>query len=136
MTRIKYDSNLMGYISLFERVTNAKLKDCISNERLLFIVQENQIGKAIGKGGVNIKKIEGMLKKKARVVEFNPDVKQFVKNMVYPLQVDVELEDGIITIKGKDTKTRGLLIGRDSKNLDHLASVVKRYFDVGEMRVV
>ena len=137
MTRIKYDTNLMGYMSLFESVTNTKLKDCISNDILLFVVQENQIGKAIGKGGANARKIESALRKKIKLVEFSPDVKQFIANMVYPLQTgNIEEKEGIITIMGQDTKTRGLLIGRDSKNLIHLTSVVKRYFNISKIKVV
>ena len=137
MTRIKYDTNLMGYMSLFESLTGTKLKDCISNDILLFVVQENQIGKAIGKGGANVRKIESALRKKIKLVEFSPDAKQFIANMVYPLQVgNIEEKENIITVKGQDTKTRGLLIGRDSKNLIHLTSVVKRYFNVSEIKVV
>lgn len=127
----------MKYISIFESLTGTKLKDCILNDDLLFIVKENQIGKAIGKNGVNAKRIEGLLKKKIKIVEFNPDVKQFIKNMVYPLQVEEINEEGnIISIIGKDKKTKGLLIGRDSRNLIQLKNIIKRYFNIEDIKVV
>ncbi|MBL7054784.1 NusA-like transcription termination signal-binding factor [Candidatus Woesearchaeota archaeon] len=137
MTRIKYDADLMNIIRLFENMTGAKLKDCISNERIVFIVEENEIGRAIGKHGVNIKRLENMLKKKIKVIEFSQNVLQFIKNLLYPLQVlNIENNDNIITITGPDTKTKGLIIGRNKQNLNNLISAVKRYFDVGDIRVV
>lgn len=123
---------------MFETLTQTKLKDCIVEEdRIIFIVEANQIGKAIGKKGVNVKKIENLLNKKIKVTEFNSNVLQFIQNFIYPLKVrDIKEEDKIITITGPDTKTRGLLIGRDAKNLNNLKSIVKRYFDVEDIKVV
>lgn len=137
MTKIKYDANLMKIIAIFESITGAKLKDCILNERLLFIVQGNEIGKAIGKRGINIKRLEDMLKKKIKVVEFNSDVLQFIKNLLYPLQTtNIENNDGSVAITGPDTKTKALIIGRDKQNLNNLIAIVKRYFDVKDIKVV
>ncbi len=137
MNKIKYDVNLMKYMQLFETLTRTKLKDCISDEQLIFIVEENEIGRAIGKGGSNVRRLEELLKKKIKIVEFSPDVKQFIRNFVMPLQVkDVNEEEGVVTIVGPDTRTKGLLIGRERKNLDNLKGVVNRYFKVEDIRVV
>lgn len=137
MSKIKYDINLMKYMQLFESITQAKLKDCIATEYLIFIVEENEIGKAIGKRGSNVKRLESLLNKKIKIVEFSLDVKQFIRNFVMPLEVkDINEENNIITIFGFDTKTKGLLIGRDRKNLENLKDIVGRYFKVEDIRVV
>lgn len=136
VTKIKYDAEIMKIMPLFENITRAKLKDCISNERLLFIVEENEIGKAIGKKGSNIKKLESMLNKRIKVVEFNTDVLQFIKNMLYPLQASsIENKDDVIAIQA-DTKTKSLIIGRNQQNLNNLISIVRRYFDINDINVV
>ena len=136
VTKIKYDAEIMKLMPLFENITGAKLKDCISNERLLFIVEENEIGKAIGKRGSNIKKLESMLNKRIKVVEFNTDVLQFIKNMLYPLQASsIENNDDVIAIQA-DTKTKSLIIGRNQQNLNNLISIVKRFFDIEGINVV
>ena len=62
MSRIKYDSESMSLMALFESVTGAKVKDCIVNEKVIFIIEENEMGKAIGKNGANIKMVESKLK--------------------------------------------------------------------------
>ncbi len=130
----------MKFMQLFESLTRAKLKDCIAsedNEQLTFIVEENEIGKAIGKKGSNAKRLEGLLKKKIKIVEFNPDIRQFIRNFVMPLQVkDITEENGIITIIGPDTKTKGLLIGRERKNIENLKDIVKRHFQIEDIKVM
>lgn len=136
MARIKYSSDLMKYISLFESVTGAKVRDCIANEAVIFIVHENEMGRAIGKQGSNIKRIEGILKKKIRLVEFSNDVSQFVQNLIYPIRAkEIKEEDGLITIYGSDTKTKGILIGRDRHKINSINDIVKRYFGIKEVKV-
>lgn len=137
MNKIKYSADLMKLMTLFESMTGAKVKDCISNERLLFIVEENEMGKAIGRNGMNIKRMENAIKKKIKLVEFSNDALQFVRNMIHPVEaLDIRAEDGIITIHGKDTSAKAMLIGRERQNINHLGSIVKRYFDVKEIKVV
>jgi len=136
VTKIKYNADLMKIIPIFESITGAKLKDCILNERLLFIVEENEMGKAIGKKGSNIKRLENMLKKKVKVIGFSQDVLQFIKNLLYPLQIkSIENKEGTITIQA-DTKTKALIIGRNKQNLSNSIAIVKRYFDVNDIKVV
>ena len=136
MSKIKYSSDIMQYISLFESLTGAKVKDCIVNDSIFFIVHKNEMGRAIGKQGSNIKRVENTLKKKIKLVEFNNDVSQFIQNLIYPLKVkEIKEEDGIVTIYVDDRKTKGLLIGRDRHNINSTSEIVKRYFKVEEIKV-
>lgn len=126
----------MRYITLFESLTGAKVKDCIVNDIIVFIIHENEMGKAIGKHGSNIKRVENTLKKKIKLVEFNNDVSQFVQNLIYPLKAkEIKEEDGIVAIHVDDRKTKGLLIGRDRHNISLVNDIVKRYFKVEEVKV-
>ena len=133
---IKYTSDIIQYISIFKSLTGARVKDCILNDFILFIVHENEMGKAIGKQGSNIKRVENTLKKKIKLVEFNNDVSQFVQNLIHPVKAkEIKEEEGIVTIYGEDTKSKGILIGRDRHNLNSINEVVKRYFKIGEVKV-
>ncbi|MBI2650026.1 NusA-like transcription termination signal-binding factor [Candidatus Woesearchaeota archaeon] len=137
MNKIKYNSDSMKLITLFESMTGAKVRDCIANEKLIFIVEENEMGRAIGKNGANIKRIENKLRKKIKLVEFSNDVLQFVKNIVYPAEiVDVRQENDGIIIHAKDTHARAMLIGRERRNINHLRGIVRRYFDINEIKVM
>jgi N utilization substance protein A len=117
--KIKYDFAVMKFISMFESATGAQLQDSfMQNDKIVFVVKQGQIGKALGKKGVNIRKLENLFKKKIRIIEFNDDMLQFVRNAVHPLQIkEITEEAGVITIIPPDTKTRGYLIGRGAANL-------------------
>ena len=127
----------MKLMTLFESISGAKVKDAIANDKVTFVIEENDMGKAIGKNGMNIKKMEHMLKKRVKLVEFSNDVVQFVRNIIHPIEVqNIEYDNGIVTIKGKDTGTKSMLIGREHQNLNHTIDLVKRYFDVKGIKVV
>lgn len=129
----------MKFISIFESMTHARLKDCfIQNEKVIFMVQEGDIAKALGRRGINIQKLEKLLNKKIKIIEFSTDILRFVKNIVHPLQVkEIHEKEGVIVIIPPDTKTRGYLIGRGAVNLRNTESIVKRYYpDIKEIKVM
>ncbi|MEA3430003.1 MAG: NusA-like transcription termination signal-binding factor [Nanoarchaeota archaeon] len=138
MIKIKYDMNIIKFISLFENITRSKVKDCFEQEeRLVFVVQEGEIGKAIGKKAVNVKRIETMIKKKIRIIEFNQDMIEFIKRVIFPIKArNIEHKDNTITITSPDSNSRGLLIGKNAKVLRNNESIVKRYFELDEIKVV
>lgn len=127
-------------MALFDRITHVPLKDCFEDTHhlLTFVVNYHEIGRAVGKKAQLVKKLEQQLKRKVRIVGYHPDVKGFIRFLIYPLHVaHVELQDGIITITDDDRKTKSLLIGRNAQNLRNTESIVQRYFpDIKEIRVV
>ena len=135
--RVKYDSELIKLMALFESMSGAKLKDCIASDKILFIVEENDMGRAIGKNGANIKKFENKIRKKVKLAEFSDDVLQFVRNLVYPADVaEIKNDGGFITIRGRDSSTRAMLIGREKQNINSINSIVKRFFDIKEIKII
>lgn len=136
--RVKIDLESMRYIPLFESVTRAKVKDCFTLEdRLVFVVQPGQIGKAVGKNAENVKKLERVMKRKVKIIEFSEDLIQFIKNVVHPLKVsDIQQQDNILIIKSPDSQTRGHLIGRAASNLRNSEKIVKRFFKIDEIKVI
>jgi transcription termination/antitermination protein NusA len=132
-----YDLALIQHMNLFEKLSGAKLKDCIVSEgEILFIVEPNEMAKAIGKHGFTVKKLENAFKKKVKIVEFSPEVKSFIKNLVTPLKIkDVLEEEKVFTMIPQDVRTRGLLIGRNASILRANEAVIKRHFEINELRV-
>lgn len=135
---IKFDRKSIVLMGSFEATTKAKLKDFYeSDEQLLFIVLPGELYKAVGKNGINVKKLANKFKKRIKIVEFSPEVEQFITNYIYPLKATaIKVADKIVTIEGEDVKTKGLLIGRNASNLRRLESIVKRHFDIVEIKVV
>lgn len=138
MNKIRYDSNAMKVMSLFYSVTKTELQDYFkNNEQYVFIVKKNQISKAIGKGGSNVKRLERMLKNKVRIIEFDDNKLKFIQNLIYPCKTkEIKEEDGTVIIVPIDLMTRGLLIGKAGQKLRNHESIIKRYFDIKELKVV
>jgi N utilization substance protein A len=139
MQRIVYNMELMKYMNFFENVTGAKVKDCFigNNDMLVFVVEEGQIGKAIGKGASNIHRLEGNFKRKIKIVEFNPEITEFAKNLIMPIPAEgIEMRERTLFIKGEDAKIRGMLIGRESQNLKNYEEIIQRYFDIEKIKVI
>ena len=136
--KVKYDMDMIQNMSLFEKVTHSKLKDAFfSDDKLVFVVFPGQMGKALGKNRVNLLKLEKLMKKKLKMVEFSENMPQFVMNAIFPLRVDdLVVHEGVVTLRSADTRTKGLLIGMRAKNLRALEKIVQRYFsDVVEIKV-
>ncbi len=131
MVRVKLDQETGGWSSLMERISGARVKDCFQDEdTVYFIVAPTEIGKAIGKGGVNIKRVQQELNKKIKVVEFREQMQDFLRNLMYPAAVEEILEEeGAIILRDRSAKTKGLLIGRNGKNLKFINRAVQRFFN-------
>ena len=134
----KIDMEVMRLIGLFEQVTRARVKDCFTfRDKLTFLVEEGQLWRALGKNRANLLKLERLLNQKIKIVEYKPEKLSFIANLLQPLRVvDMEESDGVVTIKGPDTKTKGLMIGARAQNLRALEEIVRRYFDCKEIKVV
>ena len=138
-TRLKLDQDTLGLSSLLERITGAKVKDCFKDEEgdiIYFVVGRGELGKAVGKNGFNIKKVQEALNKRVRVIEYHDNVVEFVKNIIYPFQVEeIVVQDNVVLVKDSSKKTKSLLIGREGRNLKLINRAVKRFFNM-EVKIV
>lgn len=140
---IKITSKEMRYISLFESITGANVKDCIVNEeqsRVIFVVKEGEIGMAIGRGGRNIHTLERMTGKKHEIIEYSERPAQFIKNALKPAMVkEVRLTErpngktmAVVTVNPKD---KGVAIGKNGRNAERLRFLAKRYFEIENVSI-
>ena len=128
----------MGLSLLMEKITKAKVKDCFTDEEgtIFLVVAPGDIGKAIGKGASNIKRLQQELQRKIRVIEYSDDLVEFIKNIIYPLRVQsITEEQDVIVIKEANKKAKSLLIGRQGRNLKLINRAVKRFFN-REVKVI
>lgn len=140
---IKFTSKEMRYISLFESITGANVKDCIVNEeqsRVIFVVKEGEIGMAIGRGGRNIHTLERMTGKKHEIIEYSERPAQFIKNALKPATVkEVRITErpngktmAVVTVNPRD---KGVAIGKNGKNAERLRFLAKRYFQIENVSI-
>ena len=128
----------MKLMYFFESSTNSKLKDCFIDEnKLLTFVVSEKMGLAVGKNGETAKKLESQLKRKIKIVLFSENMEEFISNLLLPLKIrGIELTADKKILITPTPESRGYIIGRGGSNLRNYESILKRYFDIEEIKVV
>ena len=137
--KFKYDMQTLGWMQVFEKITHARVKDCfVLQNKLCFVVEQGNLFKALGQNKKHIIKIEDLLKRRVKIIEYDSNPLKFVANVLAPLRVsDIKEDNGVITITGPDQKTKGLMIGARAANLRNYESIVQKFFpDIKELKVV
>jgi N utilization substance protein A len=134
-----FDARLIELIQFFEEFTHSQVKDAFfdQNDKLTFVVEPGNIGKAVGKNASILKKVEEKMGRRIRVAEYTDNKLELIRSLVAPLTLVriQENDQGIVYMEGKDEKTTGLLIGKQARNLRNLEWMVRRYMPVEEIRV-
>jgi N utilization substance protein A len=142
--KIKLTPEEFSYLSLFQTITTAVSRDCIIDdkmERVIFVVHKGQMGMAIGKGGTNIKQLQNAITKKIELVEYSDNPVNFIKNifnsnMVQDVRIN-ERESGIKNaIVVVDMKKKGIVVGKDGRNVDKARMLAKRYFNINNVLIL
>ena len=139
---VKLASEELNYIALFEGVTGARVKDCTiegDGSLVTFVVNEGDIGLAIGKGGSNVKRVRNMIGRGVGVVEYSEDPVKFLKNALLPAKVkSVEISEQ----EGKrvatvviDIADRGLVLGRKRRKLSNAKKLTQRHHQIHDILV-
>lgn len=141
MTRVKLSMDDMGLIARFEQITGVSAVDIVRDddgERIIVVVRAKQLGKAIGKGGINVRAASDAFGRAIDVVEMAATAEDFVKSALAPARVEsvkiIEHRDGTrvasVTVKSDD---RGIAIGRDGRNVARARILVRRHFDLNNV---
>ncbi len=140
---IKLTAEEMRYIALFQDLTRATVRDCIIDEsenRIIFLVKPGDMGLAIGRNGINIKRLKKLLGRNIEVVEYADTVEKLAKNALAParvlnvkvLQTPMGKKKVIVTV---DPQDKGIAIGKAGRNVARARMILKRYFDIDSVIV-
>lgn len=124
----------LSFFTIFERITQVMPTDFAeSGGIVVFVVEPQSLGKAIGKGGANIQRLKKQLKKKVLIVADSKELETFVRNFFSSISVlAVEQRDAmgekaiIVTLNEKD---RGLAIGKEGERIKALKQLLKKRFN-------
>ena len=143
---IKIDRSSMELISLFNNISGAIIKDCMVfkspenyGEVIIFLVKKQDVGKAIGKNGENVKDLMAKLQKKIDVIPFSENLEEFIQFILNTSKNAVKVQSNeirenknqkrtvIITVRPQD---RGKAIGKDGSMIKKIKELVLRHFQV------
>ncbi len=140
MTEERITPEELRYLSILEELTGALGIRCIideDNNKLIFLVKDADMGKAIGKGGKNVKLLRALLKKNIEIVAYSNELEEMVKNLFPSIRIL-----GIDYITRGDSKTvvvkvpeedKGRAIGREGKNIKRAKLVLQKLFGVSSV---
>jgi NusA-like KH domain protein len=126
------------YLNLFEKITKVRTQHCFSyNSIIVFLVAKEEMAKAIGESGKNIKKLSQILGK-AKIMALPSgaeDLEKFILDLVYPVKFkSVEVKDNRIVISA-GMQSRAALIGRNKTRLNEMKEILRQYFNAEDVRV-
>ena len=133
---IKFDTETIRLMTLFENITGSSVKDCIVEENTVyFVVDEGKLGIAIGRNGNSVKNAESVINKVIKLYEFSNDLNRFVKNLIPKATgVTINNDGDRIVVEAKVEKSdRPMVIGRDAKNLKICKELLKRSHNVSDL---
>ncbi len=136
------DMQLMRYINLFERTTRVQTKRVfVYNNQIIFAVPRFKVSLAIGKGAVNVKRLNEILRRKIKVVamplvDSSEEIGKFVEDVVAPVDFNkIEVRgDSVVLTAGRQSKAA--LIGRGRLREKELGDVLKNFFGIAKLKIV
>jgi len=138
MVDIVLDADTLRTFAMFERMTGAELKDVLEEEdRIVFVVVEGQVGRALGKGAVNLKRLRETLNKEIVLIGHAAEREAFLKNVFHRFKVEkVEWEDrngDIIAHVSLPQEEKGKAIGKGGRNIQLARTLMKRHHQVADV---
>lgn len=137
----KLDLQALRLLNSFEDLTGVQPMDVVESERrYVFLVEDDDVGKAVGKGGSRLKRVREKMGKNVDVVAYHEDPATLVSNFFRPYDVQgVVLEDhrdGDQRARVKvDPKDKGRAIGKGGRNVQLCEELVGRHTNITQVVV-
>jgi N utilization substance protein A len=141
---IKLTSEELGLMAIFQNVTGVSSRDCVidpAGDRIIFILEKEFMGQAIGKKGQTITNLEEVIARPIELVEYSDDPREFIKNALGTRNViDAKVNEkadgskvGIVTVS---IKNKGAVLGRGGRNAERARILAKRYFGIEHIHII
>jgi N utilization substance protein A len=136
--RVKITPEEFRYMALLSELTNTTVKDCIideENNRIIFLVNPEEVGKAIGARGFYVQQLRKILNKNIEIVGYSDKLEEQVKYALSPARVtDMKLvtrHDGTrLLYVAVNPADRAIAIGKGGRNVQRLRLILKRRFGI------
>jgi len=135
---VKITAEEFRYMALFSEITGVTVRDCIidnENNRVIFLVNPDEVGRAIGSRGFFVQKLSKILGKTIEVVGYSDKLEEQVKYALAPARVTdvrvVERPNGVkIVYVAVNPADKAIAIGKNGRNVQRARLVLKRHFGI------
>jgi len=133
---VEISEKSIGLLSLFSNITRMNAIDVMDDEeRTIFFVERNSVGKAVGKQGKNIKKLKEKIGKAVFIFPEPIEKDQFIRDMyrdINILDIKHNPEISLLIVKEEERKDA---IGRGGERIKAAKKVTKEKFGT-DLKVV
>ena len=140
MTDILLSNENMQYINMAVKITKADILDCvITDEKLIFIVRQGQLGIAIGAKAKNLEKLRNLFKKSIKFIEYSADKENFIKNLCKPYNVkNIKLEgenENTVAKVEVEISDKSKIIGKGGRNIEIIRQLAQRHHNLKDVQI-
>ncbi len=121
-------------------------KDVVEDEegnRLIFIVEKGDLGRAVGRGGRKLKTMKRLLvddlNRNIEVVEFDDTPEGFVTNLLSPARVPkvkiLKQNNETVAIAYVIEQDKSIAIGKNGRRIKRARLLAKRWYDIDNVKI-
>ncbi|PJE81673.1 hypothetical protein COU58_01140 [Candidatus Pacearchaeota archaeon CG10_big_fil_rev_8_21_14_0_10_32_42] len=126
------DMQDLRYLNLFMKITKLQTRYCFKyNEIVMFGVRKEELSRALGKNGENLKRMSDIIKKRVRVVSIPNGIgnaKSFIQSVIAPVTFkEIEITPTEIIVNA-GSENKAALLGRNKRRLLEMKKIVKDFF--------
>ncbi len=127
------------YIEELRILTKSTALDCVIDDRfdrVIYVIQQGDMGLAIGKKGENIRRLQTVLGKRIEMVEYAEAPDEFVINIFKPAEVagiERTPENGPVNVLVKKKSDLGIAIGKGGCNIEKARVLCRRFNELWEV---
>ncbi len=131
--KVVLDQRAIKNIAVFQNVTGVHVLDCLEGDNVIyFIVANGQKKEANDK--LKLRLLERMLKKRVKILEYFDDPIRFLQEVI-PQAQSIRIDERVAKVRvPKFEKPR--IIGREQKNLKLIRLMMKRLFELKDVKII
>jgi len=141
---VKYTIEDLNFMKLFQAVSGIYPRDIVQDQkfnRTIIVVDRGSMGASIGKSGQNIIYIKKVTGKDVVVVEYSDNMQDFIRGLIGQ-NVSFNINESTNSTGAKQItisvspESKGLVFGIKGQNIEKIKLLLRRYFNVTQVKVV
>ncbi|OQX22438.1 MAG: hypothetical protein BWK75_00725 [Candidatus Altiarchaeales archaeon A3] len=138
MNTIRWSADDIKNMTLFEILTGVSARDCVSaGDAMGFLVDENDMGMAIGRNGESIDKVRGKLGKQVFLMQYSSEIQKFIMYSLHPAYVKsvriLDTTNGKIASADISKEDYKKAVGEGNKKITIAKLFARRMFDLSDI---
>jgi len=132
---VKLDRDGIAYINSMLAIANVIPKDCVVDDNtVVFLVEEEKIGAAIGKQGKNAETLRKQLKKNIEIMQYAESPEEFIKGALRKVKIKkIENNEGsMIAFLSPEDKR---IVMQNSSRIKRIRIIMERNYKIKDFKI-